>query len=153
MAREKELDSEKLVPGDIVIFKAGDKVTADCRIIWQENLSVNEAALTGESRPVFKDIQKLEKSVVLSDRKNMLFLGTSIESGEARAVVVATGPQTEFGKMVQMLKETEEEPTPLQKKIAKLSQQISLLIILVIGIIFITGILRGNSFVEILFLL
>jgi len=147
--RELEVNSEELVPGDIVIFKTGDKVTADCRIIWQEDLSVNEAVLTGESRPVFKDISKIERVTMIPDRKNMLFSGTSIESGESQAVVVAIGQNTEFGKMIQRLKETKDEPTPLQKKITKLSQQLSLLIFLLVGIIFVLGILRGNDFINI----
>ena len=98
--KESEVEASKLVPGDIVIIATGDQIPADCRIIKNHNLQVNEAALTGESLPVHKTLEPIaEEGAPLGDRTNMLFMGTSASYGNARAVVVNTGMETEFGKI------------------------------------------------------
>jgi len=121
--------SEELVVGDIVILEAGDSVPADCRIIEAASLKAEEAALTGESVPANKVSETLTaengKDVPLGDRKNMCYMGSTIVYGRARAVVVATGMQTEMGKIAGVLAEAKEETTPLQKKLNKLSKILS----------------------------
>ena len=114
---QKEIDSKFLVPGDIVLLNSGDKVLADCRILNLENLQVNEAILSGESFPVDKSIDVLDRTVVLADRKNMIYTGTSIVRGKTTAVVVETGNNTEFGKLADLVQKTESGITPLEKKI------------------------------------
>ena len=121
--------SEEIVVGDIVILEAGDSVPADCRIIESASLKAEEAALTGESVPTSKISEKLEcengKDVPLGDRKNMCYMGSTIVYGRARAVVVATGMQTEMGKIAGVLADTKDEVTPLQKKLNTLSKILS----------------------------
>ncbi len=121
--------SEDLVVGDIVILEAGDSVPADCRILECASLQAEEAALTGESVPANKTDETLTvekgKDVPLGDRKNMCYMGSTIVYGRARAVVVATGMQTEMGKIAGVLADAKEETTPLQKKLNKLSKILS----------------------------
>lgn len=147
--QEQEIDSEMIVPGDIIILKAGDKVPADCRIISSKELNVNEASLTGESVAILKEKKVLEKDTLVTNRKNMVFAGTSVESGEAKVVVVATGISTELGKIVGLVKHTEEPKTPLQKKIDRLSKLLGAVILFFIAIIVIEGFLTGKGSVDI----
>src|SRR3989344_3874298 len=147
---QKEIDSEKLIVGDILVIKAGDKVPADCRIIESDNLKVNEASLTGESLAVEKKVtDRVFEETPLSERINMVFMGTIIEEGFAKAVVVATGIQTEMGKIVVLLKKTKEQKTPLQKKIASLSKSLGAVIIFLLSIIGVVGYFKGQSFIDI----
>lgn len=146
---EHEIDSEQLVVGDVIILQPGDKVPADLRIIKSKNLKANEASLTGESAAVSKKGGVVKKSTIISERSNMLFAGTSIERGEAEAVVVATGINSEFGKIVSLVKHVEEPKTPLQKKIAHLSKLIGTVVLLsIVGIIF-AGYFTGKDAEEI----
>ena len=125
--------SEELVIGDIVILEAGDAVPADCRIIEEASLKAEEAALTGESVPANKQAGVLVadegKDVPLGDRKNMVYMGSTIVYGRAKVVVVATGMQTEMGKIADILSQTENEVTPLQKRLNKLSQILSYIVL------------------------
>ncbi len=125
----KAVKSEELVVGDIVILEAGDSVPADCRIIECASLQAEEAALTGESVPVNKISEPLTaengKDVPLGDRKNTCYMGSTIVYGRARAVVVATGMQTEMGKIAGVLAHAKDEATPLQKKLNRLSKILS----------------------------
>ncbi|HUT96215.1 MAG TPA: HAD-IC family P-type ATPase [Candidatus Paceibacterota bacterium] len=136
---EKEIDSEELVVGDVVLLKAGNKVPADGRIIESKNLKVNEASLTGESQAVEKEIEKA----------NMVFMGTIVEEGRATIIVVATGINTQIGEIVSLLKETKESKTPLQKKIATLSKIIGVFILSIIFVIIIVGYFTEKSFADI----
>lgn len=147
--RECLVKTEELVPGDIIIVEAGDKVPADSRLIENYNLQVNEAALTGESIPSPKSVKELAVDTSLADRENMIFLGTYVEKGKGKAIVVKTGLQTELGKITLLVKETEEEKTPLQRKFSRLTQLIALTIFSLSILIFILGLIEGRPFLEI----
>ena len=135
------IKSEDIVPGDIVYLEAGDAVPADGRIIDCASLKVEESALTGESVPVNKiiDILKLkngEDDVPLGDRKNMVYMGSSVAYGRATVVVTATGMNTEMGKIADALTQAEEGETPLQKKLNQLSKVLTWLVLGICAIIF-----------------
>lgn len=150
MGQEEELPAADLVSGDIIVLQAGDKVPADARLIEAEGLEVNEAALTGESLVVAKDpAALLPVDTTLAERVNMLYTGTLVERGEAKAVVTATGSDTEIGKIAALLKQTEKPMTPLQKKLSQTSRQIGIGILVVIAALMVLGYLRGNAFTEI----
>jgi len=119
--KQKEIDSKFLVPGDVVIFKSGDNVLADCRIISSENLQVNEAVLTGESFPVDKAKDILGNEIILAKRENMLYAGTNIVRGKVSAVVIETGKRTEFGKLAELVQVTKPEEVPLEQKVNSFS--------------------------------
>jgi len=144
----KEIDSKLLVPGDIVFFESGDKILADCRILELENLQVNEAILSGESFPVDKVVDVLGKSVVLADRKNMLYAGTAVVRGNSMAVVVETAYRTEFGKLAELVQTTEDEKMPLEKKIDVFSRNISIVVLLLVAFVFVVGISVGIGVIE-----
>ncbi len=114
--KEEEIPSKNLVPGDILLLEAGDKVPADARLIENHSLRCDEAPLTGESVPVGKDISPLPENIRISDRKNMVFTGTTITYGRAKAVVTSTGMNTEFGKIAKEVMTVETEKTPLEKR-------------------------------------
>ena len=142
-----QIKSEDLVVGDVIILEAGDAVPADARIIESASLKIEEAALTGESVPVnkFIDIINLkdsEKDVPLGDRKNMMYMGSSVVYGRGRAVVTATGMDTEMGKIAGALAQAQDGQTPLQKKLAQLSKILSFIVIGICAVIFAIGIIR-----------
>jgi len=139
----KVINSEEIVAGDVIILRLGDKIPADCRIFQYENLEVNEAVLTGESWSIGKTNEVLAKDTILAERKNMLYAGTHVEMGNCRAIVVSIGMNTEFGKIAGMLEKIKEEETPMQKKINKFAKKISLLIVGLVVVLFITGFLSG----------
>lgn len=141
---EKEINSENIVRGDIILLEAGDIVPADCRIIEEVALKADESLLTGETAGVEKRECVLEEDISLADRKNMLYMGTSVVQGRVRAVVTATGKNTEMGKISAMLKREDEE-TPLQKKLNKLGKELGVGAILICISIFGIGVLRGFS--------
>ncbi len=149
-ALEKRIPVREIVPGDIIIVSAGDKVPADCRIIEAINLQVDEAPLTGESTPVEKVTTSLPENTPLGDRKNMLFYGTVVTYGRGKGVVVATGMQTEFGKIASLLQEVEERKTPLQKDLDRTSKTLGLYILILCGIISTVGFLKGYPFWQML---
>lgn len=133
--------SEDLVVGDVVLLEAGDSVPADCRIFECASMKVEESALTGESVPVNKlidilNLKKDEKDIPLGDRKNMLYMGSDVVYGHGKAVVVATGMQTEMGKIADALAQAEEELTPLQIKLAQLSRILTKIVIGICAFIF-----------------
>ena len=124
--------NDDIVVGDIVIIEAGDSIPADCRIIECASLKVEEAALTGESVPVNKQSEVITSQsgeVALGDRANMIYMGSTAVYGRAKAVVTATGMQTEMGKIADVLAKTEAEVTPLQKKLNSLSKILSFLVL------------------------
>lgn len=116
------VDSQDIVVGDVLLFEAGDSIPADCRILKAASCKVEESALTGESVPVDKTADAIAKEVALGDRKNMLFMGSSLAYGRAKAVVVATAMSTEMGKIANVLATAKDERTPLQIKMAQLSK-------------------------------
>ena len=128
--------SHELVVGDVVVLEAGDSVPADCRILQCASLKAEEAALTGESVPAEKDAVTLTKEVPLGDRKNMLYMGSTIVYGRAKAIVVATGMATEMGKIAHVLNSAQEEKTPLQLKMASLSKILTFVVIGICVVIF-----------------
>ena len=140
--------SEDLVVGDIVILEAGDSVPADCRIIECASMKVEEAALTGESVPVDKKEEVLEpganNDVPLGDRKNMVFMGSTVVYGRGKAVVVATGMDTEMGKIADALSNAQEGKTPLQIKLAQLSKILTVLVIGICIVMFGINMLRAG---------
>lgn len=129
--KEMEIDSEDLVVGDILVLDSGTKITADARIFECHNLQVDESVLTGESNSVSKCSDILGDNVILADRKNMLYAGTNVMTGRAKAIVVATSVDTEIGKIATCVKEAREEKSPLTIRMEKFSKQISLLIIII----------------------
>ena len=127
--------SEELVPGDVIVLEAGDAVPADARVLESASMKIEEAALTGESVPVNKkaDVLELngEKDIPLGDRKNMMYMGSTVVYGRGRAVVTGTGMNTEMGKIADALANAKDDATPLQIKLNQLSK---IMTILVIGI-------------------
>lgn len=128
--------SHDVTVGDVVILEAGDSVPADCRIVECASLKVEESALTGESVPSEKFVDVLPKDVALGDRKNMLYLGSTVVYGRAKAVVVAVGMNTEMGKIANVLNTAKEEKTPLQIKMASLSKILTFIVIGICVVIF-----------------
>lgn len=143
--REIQVKSSNIVPGDILILEAGDKIQADGRIIEQTNLEINEAVLTGESEPVKKQIKKLDEKVAIGDRTNMVFKGTIVANGRARAVVVATGKETEIGHIAFLVKETKDDKTPLQRQLSRLAKMIALVVLVISVGIFVLGLLSKTG--------
>lgn len=141
-----QIKSTELVSGDVILLEAGDIVPADARIISQNALRAEEAALTGESVPVSKDIHPLtDENPPLGERSNMLFMNTVIANGTAEAVVVATGMKTEVGHVAKMLDSAENSVTPLQKNIAHLSKVLTVLILIIAVVIFVFGTLTKRE--------
>ncbi len=125
--REEDVLSRELVPGDILLLEAGDKIPADARIIEEQSLQCDEATLTGESAPVMKDAQPLEKDVPVFDRKNMVFAGTIVTYGRSKAVVTSTGMKTEFGKIAEEVTLAEPKKTPLEKRTAEIGKWLGII--------------------------
>lgn len=146
------LKSEDLVPGDVVILEAGDAVPADGRIIESASLKIEEAALTGESVPVNKMVDALklggEKDVPLGDRKNMMYMGSTVVYGRGRAVITGTGMNTEMGKIADALAKAKDEETPLQIQMNQLSRILTVLVIGICAVIFGVGIFRAGGTAE-----
>jgi len=144
------LGSDELVPGDLVELEAGDSVPADSRVTWvTSNFSTQEASLTGESTPVVKTAAVLdERDTPLADRANMVYLGTSVASGRARAVVAETGMQTELGKIAGMIQEIEREATPLQKKLEQFGKWIVYLCFVLVAMVFVLQWWRGGELIQ-----
>jgi len=142
--------SEEIVPGDIVLLEAGAAVPADMRLIKAASLKVEEASLTGESVPTEKDSHPLTlepgaQEVPLGDRHNMAYIGTNVVYGRGEGVVVRTGMATEMGKIANLLTETKEEKTPLQKKLAALSRVLSIGVLAISVFIFVFGVLKNGG--------
>lgn len=147
----KIIENTKLVPGDIVMLEAGDAVPADGRLLEARSLKIEEAALTGESVPVNKMIDLLylqegEKEVALGDRTNMVYMGSSVVYGRGLAVITDTGMTTEMGKIADALNDTQQEETPLQKKLSDLGKKLSWLVIGICIFIFVFDLIQAGSF-------
>jgi P-type Ca2+ transporter type 2C len=148
---EVVINASELVPGDVVLLAAGDRVPADARLLQAMNLRCDEASLTGESLPSEKEVDALlAENAGPGDRKNMVFAGTSISYGRAVAVVVATGMQTEFGRIATMLHSVETEKTPLQKNLDKVGSVLARAAFVIVLVIVAFGVFRGQSFIEML---
>ena len=139
-----------LVPGDIVLLEAGDKVPADGRLLLAANLEVIEAALTGESQPVVKNTLPLLASAPLAERNNMLFMNTVLSRGRAELLVTATGMATEMGRITGLLQQAEEAMTPLQLQLDTLGRKLAQIAGVVVTLIFLLGWARGEPLSEII---
>ncbi len=147
--KEIEVDSSTLVVGDIVLLESGNKISADLRIIEARNLTVDESILTGESINSVKASDIIKDNVSLADRKNMLYAGTSVITGRGTAIVVATGVNTEIGKIAKEVSNTVETPSPLTIRMGKFSKQISFLIIVIAFIVTALLVNKGNDMTTI----
>jgi P-type Ca2+ transporter type 2C len=138
------IPSSQLVPGDLVLLEAGNFVPADVRLLEAFNLRIEEAALTGESVPVQKDATaRLEKDIPLGDRKNTAFMGTVVNYGRGKGVVVATGMHTQIGLIAEMLQSVEQEPTPLQRRLDQLGKSLGWAALAVCAVVFLVGWMQG----------
>jgi P-type Ca2+ transporter type 2C len=146
--KEKNIDAKLLVPGDIIKLETGDKIPADSRLIDIVNLQTQEASLTGESIPVKKELKVLPANTQLADRLNMVFSGTIITIGKGLAVVTTTGMQSQIGKIAKMIEDAGEEGTPLQKKLSILGKRLGIATLIIVFIVFISGILKGEPILE-----
>jgi P-type Ca2+ transporter type 2C len=143
-----QVPSSEIVKGDVIVLESGDKVSADLRIIEERNLQTDEAALTGESNPISKIIKAISSKTPLAERKNMLYSSTNVVRGNAKAVVVATGMETEIGKIAKMVQEAEHNSTPLQKKLKEFSKFLGYITIIICALVFVIGVIRGLDLFE-----
>jgi Ca2+-transporting ATPase len=152
---ERRVAASELVPGDVVVLAEGDAVSADARLVEEASLTVAEAALTGESEPVLKDAATLPEPAVLGDRVDMVFAGTAVTRGRGRALVTATGMETEMGTIARLLGRTEKESTPLQVEVARIGRMlgvavIAIAIVVVATILLTTDVKTSTDVVDVL---
>lgn len=146
--KEIEVPARELVPGDLILLRVGDKIPVDARLSTVVNLKTDEAPLTGESTPVEKTIEILQDEIGIGDRRNMVFMGTSVVYGRGTAIVTSTGMATEFGKIAAMLQEVEQERTPLQVSLDRTGRWIAIWILILCFILAGVGILHGHKILE-----
>ena len=145
---KQQVDASTLVPGDLVVLAAGDKVPADLRLLRHKELQIDEAPLTGESVPVFKQLDALPSDTVLGERTNLAFSSTLATYGTGVGVVVRTGNDTEIGRINQLIASADVLATPLTKQIDRFSQLMLYVILGLAAITVVIGLLRGQSFIE-----
>jgi cation-transporting P-type ATPase F len=145
-----EIESRDLVPGDIVLLESGDLVPADLRIIEESQLRTDDSLLTGESAPVGKSAEAIERDgdLALGDQRNMAFMGTSISSGRARGVVVGTGLRTQIGILAGEVRGTERAQTPLQRRMERFGHRVSIAVVGVSAMAFAIGTMQGVPLVD-----
>lgn len=146
--KEIKIDAQEIVPGDIVVLFAGDKVPADGRLIESFDLKINESPLTGEWLPAKKITKAIKKETLLADRDNMIYMGCIVENGKAKAIITETGQNSQLGRVALLLKEAKEEKTPLQEKISAFSKLIGVIISLLCLYIFVGGLWQGQAPLE-----
>ncbi|MFZ9937434.1 MAG: cation-translocating P-type ATPase, partial [Luteolibacter sp.] len=146
--RKLRIPSSGLVPGDVVLLQAGDRVPADLRLFETRNLHCDESALTGESLPVAKSTKRLGQDIALADRKNQAFAGTLVTGGQAAGLVWATGDHTETGRIAWLISEAVDISTPLTRKIARFSKLLLWVILALAALTFAVGVTRGEAAVE-----
>ena len=149
--KRQEIDSEELVPGDIVLLEPGDKVSADLRLIEVKNLSIDESVLTGESIAEEKHNKKISLNTPISDRENMAYAGTSVVTGRGVGVVVATGVNTELGQVADKVLLVDNTPSPLVIRMEKFSRQISTIMLIVAVFIVLILYLKSHELQTIIF--
>lgn len=141
-----EIPAQDLVPGDIILLEAGNTVPADARVLESINLRALEAVLTGESEPVEKTVQTIDRdNVQVGDQHNMLFMGTVISFGRGSAIVTSTGMQTELGKIADLIQSVQGEMTPLQKKLDQLGKGLALAALGIVVLVFVSGLITGEE--------
>jgi len=143
-----KISASHLVPGDVIILEAGNKIPVDARLIEAASLSVDESILTGESVPVEKFTGAIKGEAVVADMGNMAHMGCAVVNGRGVAVVTATGMNTEIGKITTQVQETKPPPTPLQRNVARLGRYIGILVLGIIGVLILIGVIKGYSFEE-----
>jgi len=146
--RHVSIPAEQIVPGDVIILEAGDRIPADAVILESSNFQVDESLLTGESIPVEKYAVSPDTGKDAGERKNRVFMGTSVTGGRARALVTATGMNTEMGGIADMIQSIEDEQTPLQKRLAKLGKIIAAGCLIICAIVTTVGIIRGEGVIS-----
>ncbi|RLI26189.1 hypothetical protein DRO58_05750, partial [Candidatus Bathyarchaeota archaeon] len=144
----QSIPARLIVPGDVVLLEEGDRIPADCRLIEASELRTDEAVLTGESTPVEKTTAVLDPETPLHDRRNMVFMGTHVVSGRGRGIVVATGMNTEFGKIAEQVQTIEFEEPPLKVKLDRFARRIAYLIAALCVAIFGLEVFRGDPLIE-----
>jgi Ca2+-transporting ATPase len=147
---EEDIEAPDVVPGDVLVLETGDRVPADARLLSSEDLHADESALTGESEPVAKEPGQVDADAPIGDRSNMVWMSTSITGGRGRAVVVETGMQTEMGEIAGEVRATGREQTPLQKRMHRLGIILGVLGIVLAGLVFGLGLLRGYETLDML---
>ena len=143
--RARKLASEDLVPGDLVLVEAGDKVPADLRLVRETGLAADESALTGEPVPVIKDEVVLPADTPVADRRNMLYSGTLVTGGSGAGITVATGAATELGEIHRLVGAAEVSATPLTRKLARVSTVLTAVILALAAVTFVIGLARGKA--------
>ncbi|NNK86637.1 MAG: cation-transporting P-type ATPase, partial [Flavobacteriaceae bacterium] len=143
--RLAQIKTRHLVPGDIIVLAAGDIVPADGRLIWHQSIAINESVLTGESNQVEKTEAILKPSVPITDQVNMVFKGTTVVRGNAKAMITETGNKTIIGRISMLTQEAQKVRSPLEKKLAKLSRWLILLTIVLVFVIAITAFFQGRD--------
>lgn len=146
------IPARELVPGDIVILEAGDRIPADGELLKVSHFEVDESSLTGESKPVLKELERVDEKLPLAEQKNKVFSGTFVTKGDAEVKITATGVNTEIGKIAKMVAEVEVPPTPLQRKMAKLSKVLGLIVLILCVILVGIGFLYGLTLEEMILL-
>ena len=142
----QEISALNLVPGDVILLEQGNKVPADSRLLTSINLQIDESALTGESEPVENSSAKLvAPNLPIGDRFNMVYMGTVVTYGRGVALVTTTGMSTQLGNIAEMLQTVEREPTPLQKRLDHLGRLLALVTLVIIAIVFVLGLIRGEE--------
>lgn len=146
-----DIQSRELVPGDVIVLEAGSIVPADSRLFESANLSVAEAALTGESQPVEKSTDVLkEAGAPLGDRYNMVYMGTAVTYGRGSAMVVETGMRTQLGRIAELIQSVDSEPTPLQRRMNELGKVLLAVALAVMGLAFVVGLTTGQPLQDVL---
>ncbi len=144
------IDASELVAGDLLVLETGDRVAADARLVTETDLRTDESALTGESEPVEKELVELDECTPLADRLTMAYSSTPVVAGRATAIVVATGMRTVVGQIASEVRSTKRQDTPLQRRLAVLSTRLGVFAVVAAVVIFILGVLRGESMTEML---
>jgi Ca2+-transporting ATPase len=148
---EVEVPARELVPGDVIVLRTGNKIPADVRLVEAVNLQTEESALTGESLPVEKHTSPLsDRHLAVADRKNIAYASTSVTYGRGRAVVIATGMNTEFGKIAEMIQSIEAPKTPLQENLDRVGGILVRVAFIIVAAIAVLGLARGQPFIEML---
>ncbi len=148
--REVEIDQSAIVRGDVLVLEAGDMVPADARLVLGSKVQVDESALTGESMPVEKGTAEVAAEAILAERSSMLYKATFLTNGNARAVVVATGMNTELGRIAHLVQSADQSATPLEKRLEEFSRKLIKLTVALVVLIFIAGLIDGQPWLEML---
>ncbi|MFH1662177.1 MAG: HAD-IC family P-type ATPase [Candidatus Falkowbacteria bacterium] len=145
---EIEIDSSQITIGDIIIIQSGNRIPADARLIEAVDMQINESSLTGESVPSSKNTEVIKKGVSMADRENMVYAGTTAVRGSGKAVVCAISGHTEIGKIAMLVKETEEEQTPLQLRLTSFSKKLGIILASISVFAFLIGVFQGREMFE-----